>query len=95
MKNKPYVIIIVLCLVGAAVVFVMSRSQGRDGLESLESGELIWVKCMKPECEALYQIDKKDYFRQVKEKKRANPVIAARRKEHPQNGWIRFPQRLE
>jgi len=76
MKNKLYRIIIVLCLVGAAVIFIRSRSQRGAGVESLKPGESIWVKCNNPECGAVYQRDKKDYFKQVEEKKRTNPALA-------------------
>ncbi len=72
-KNNICIIIIVLCFVSAAVIFVVRQSQRDAGVESLKPGKLTWVKCM--ECEALCQMDEKDYYRQIQEKKRANPDL--------------------
>jgi len=78
MKNKLYVVIIVLCLVGAAWIFIRSRSHSGTGLDSLPPGESIYIKCDNPECGAVYQMDKKDYFKQKEEKTQANRVPGMR-----------------
>jgi predicted Zn-ribbon and HTH transcriptional regulator len=75
MKSKLYILVIVLCLVGAALLLVRNRSLRGAGVESLKSGELLWIKCTNPACGAAYSMDKKAYFQQVEEKKQSNPVL--------------------
>lgn len=77
MKNKLYVIIIVLCLVVAVWIFIRSRSHGGAGYE-IFAGESIYIKCDNPECGAVYQMDQKDYFKQREEKTQANRVPGMR-----------------
>lgn len=74
MKNTIYVIVIALCLLLAIVIFIKSRSGDSGGLESMKRGELIWVMCNNPNCKAAYQIDKVDYYTELREKTRANPM---------------------
>jgi len=74
MKNTIYVIVIVVCLVLAVVIFRATRSGGGSGVEQLKRGEMMWVKCNNPDCKAEYQIDSKDYFTDIEQKVRANPL---------------------
>ncbi|MBN2317215.1 MAG: hypothetical protein JXM79_25035 [Sedimentisphaerales bacterium] len=74
MKNRNYIIVIVVCLVLAGLIFYATRSNNVGGIESLESGKLIWVKCSNPDCGATYQMDEKDYFLQIHEQTRAHPM---------------------
>ena len=63
-KKKPIMIgIIVVCLV-LAVVITLVRSSGtpEGSVRDIKRGEMLWVKCMNPECNAEYQIDKRDYY---------------------------------
>jgi len=47
----------------------------KSGFETIKRGEeLYWVKCNNPACKSTYQIDKKDYYEQIEEKMRANPM---------------------
>jgi len=44
-----------------------------DGdIVSIEHNEMIWVKCDSADCEAAYQIDRKDFYEQIDEKADAN-----------------------
>ncbi|OHB62172.1 MAG: hypothetical protein A2167_01670 [Planctomycetes bacterium RBG_13_46_10] len=75
MKNTIYTIVIALCLILAVVVFLMTRSGGSSGLDGIERGEkMVWIKCNNPKCKTEYQIDQRDYFEQVQEKQKANPL---------------------
>ena len=74
MKNTIYTIIIVACIVLAALVFVLTRG-GSGGIDSLKRGELIWVKCKNKSCNAEYQMDNKDYHEALQEKMKANPMM--------------------
>jgi general secretion pathway protein G len=48
------------------------RSKG-SGLDSIKHSLMTWVKCKRPECGATYQMDKKAYYVQLREKVRATP----------------------
>ena len=75
MKNLIYAIVIVLCIALAILIFVKTQSGGSGGIDSIKRGEeMYWVKCNNPSCNAEYEIDKKDYFEQIEEKQRANPL---------------------
>lgn len=68
-NKKPIMIgVIMACVVLAVVITYMSSSGGNSGgYESIERGEMMWIKCNKPGCKAEYQIDKKDYYDYIQE----------------------------
>jgi predicted Zn-ribbon and HTH transcriptional regulator len=76
MKNTIYVIVIAVCLVLAVVIFLVTRGGGSAGLDTMQRGELTWVMCNNPACKATYEIDLKDYYTELQEKARINPVMA-------------------
>jgi len=75
MKNTIYVIVIVVCIALAVLIFLKTQSSGPGGIDSIKRGEeLYWVMCRNPKCKAEYQMDKRDYYEQIQEKMRANPM---------------------
>jgi len=74
MKNRIYIIVIIVSVVLAGLIFNMAHSASPGGIESLKRGELMWVKCNNPDCGQAYQIDKKDYFLQIEERMRVHPM---------------------
>ncbi len=71
-KKKPIMLgVIVVCLVLAGAIAYMNRPK-RSGLDSIPSGQMIWVKCANSDCGAEYQIDRKGYL-EYKEKHQ-NPM---------------------
>lgn len=67
-KKKPIMIaIIVACIALAGVITYVSSSGGGGGIEAVQRGEMMWVKCSNPDCAAEHQIDKKDYFMYIQE----------------------------
>ncbi len=62
------------------VVFSLSKllegtgSRSTGGIKSIKGEDLMWVMCQNPNCKSAYQIDKKDYYTQIDEKMRANPM---------------------
>jgi DNA-directed RNA polymerase subunit RPC12/RpoP len=75
MKNTIYAIVIVLCLIVAGVVFLLTRSGSSGGINDIKRGEkMVWVKCNNPKCNAEYQMDQRDYFEQIQEKQKVNPL---------------------
>lgn len=65
MKNLIYAGVIILCLVVAGVL-IFARGGKSGGIDSLSNDEQIWVLCM--ECNASYEMGKKDYYTQIREK---------------------------
>lgn len=74
MKNTIYIIVIVLCIILAIIIFLKSRPAESGGIKGIKRGEMLWVKCNNPNCAATYQMDKKDYYEQMQEKMKANPL---------------------
>ena len=65
MKNTVYAVVIVICIVGAVVVFI-SRRGGNKGMNQLSDTEMTWVKCMK--CNQSYEMGLKQFYRESQEK---------------------------
>lgn len=75
MKNMIYAIVIVVCIALAVLIFVKTQSGGSGGIASIRVGEeMYWIKCNNPSCNAEYEMDKKNYYEQIVEKQRANPM---------------------
>jgi phage FluMu protein Com len=70
MKNVIYAVVIAVCLLVAVVVFMMTRSGGGAGLDSIDESEQVWVKCRS--CGAAYQMGKKQYYEELNEKAKAS-----------------------
>lgn len=66
MKNTVYLVVIVICLIGAGVVFLTRGSKGSGGPSD---SSMIWVKCVK--CNQSYEMSEKQYLNEV-DKKRAS-----------------------
>ena len=66
-KKSVMIAVIIACIAAAGVITYVSSSGGGGGIETIERGELMWVKCGNPDCGAEYQIDQRDYFEYIKE----------------------------
>lgn len=66
-KKLLMVIIVVACLGAAGAITVMTRSGGSGSLKDLDPTEMIWVKCSNEDCEAEYQVGKKEYYTYMQE----------------------------
>jgi len=70
--SKPLMIIMVVaCLVLAVVVFFLFGNEEQSGYSQFE-GVSILVKCSNPECNAEYQMDKKEFREAVSAEKQKN-----------------------
>ena len=63
-KKKITIGIIVACLGLAAIITFATREGGGTGTKGSAK---IWVKCANPDCEAEYQITRKEYQEQMRE----------------------------
>jgi len=67
-KKKPIMIaVIVACLGVAAAITYITSSGGGGGIETIDSSEMMWVKCSNPDCGGEYQIDEKGYLEYIRE----------------------------
>ena len=65
MESKTKKLIVVVgCLLVAGVIAFYSYSKS-NGVDSLKSGEMIWVKCAS--CQSEYQTDEKAYLKYLTE----------------------------
>jgi len=65
-KKAIMIAVVVACLVVAVAITISTRSGG-GGLESIPAGEMTWVKCGNPDCEAEYRMSKRDYLAYIQE----------------------------
>jgi len=75
MKNLIYAGVIIVCL-GLAIVLLFFRGGRTTGIESLSNDEQVWVLCV--DCKASYQMGKKDFYAELREKaaQASNPMMA-------------------
>jgi phage FluMu protein Com len=65
MKNVIYAVVIALCLVLAAVVFLWTGGGDSGGISSIDADETQWVICLK--CDASYEMNKREFYTQQQE----------------------------
>jgi hypothetical protein len=68
-KNIIKIGAIVLCLLATIVIVVirMNPKRGPRGLDSIPPGDIVLIKCENKQCEAVYQMNKKEYYTLVDE----------------------------
>ena len=68
-KNLIKIGTIVLCLLATIVIVViwMNSKRGPHGLDSIPPGDIVLIKCENKQCEAVYQMNKKEYYTLVDE----------------------------
>lgn len=65
-KRKPIMIAIIVGSIGLAIaITIMTRSGGEVGIEVIDPGEMVWIRCSN--CGAVYQISKRDHAKFVLE----------------------------
>ncbi len=79
-KNIIKIGAIVLCLLATIVIVVirMNPKRGSRGLDSIPPGDIVLIKCENKQCEAVYKMNKKEYYTLVDE-------VAARMPNTPES----------
>ena len=72
MEKKPLVIIVV-CLLAAVCVFVLTRKRD-TGVNSIKAGVQVWTKCVSEDCSDEFQMQKRQYYALVQEKRKLQPM---------------------
>jgi len=68
-KKKPIMIgVIVVCLIIAGLVTFARRGSGGGGLEDIPDDRMTWVKCNNPSCKAEYEMNEKQFHKQMQER---------------------------
>ena len=68
-RKKPIMIgVIVVCLVVAGLITFARRGGSGGGIESIPESEMTWVKCSNPDCNAEYEMSKKEFFKAQQER---------------------------
>ena len=82
-KKKTIMIVVAVICLSLAVVILVGMLGDSGDIKSFK-GQLVWVKCYKPECGTTYQIDKKEYFEYIREHQKgivAPPMVCEKCKE--------------
>ena len=77
MKNTVYIVVIVVCLLLAAVIaykYIFSAG-GSGGIGDIPEDETTWVKCNNPKCNAEYEMGLRAFYEATQE--RMTPMAAA------------------
>ncbi len=67
---------IFFCLIVVSLVVIVLFARNKDeaaGIDSIEQGEMVWVKCMNTKCSASYQTNLKEYLKSTHSP--GNPVM--------------------
>lgn len=68
---------VIVCLGVAGIITYKTRPRRHTGVPDYYAKEMIWVKCRNPQCEAEYQINKKEYYEYIDEERSKNPSVLA------------------
>lgn len=72
LSKEVMVGVIVVCIIAAVAITIFTRQSDSGGIESIPSGEMIWVKCANKDCAAEYEMGKRKYFEDIE--KRVDPM---------------------
>jgi hypothetical protein len=72
-KKKPIMIVVIVACLGIAGL-VTFRGGNEGGYESIPEGDMQWVKCNNPACNAEYQMSKREYYKALEENPNMNPM---------------------
>lgn len=75
-KNLMIGIIVVCLVVGGYLVYANLTGGGGGGLDSIPSDEKVWVKCSNKDCQAEFEMNKREYLETVEEIVRQNPMAS-------------------
>lgn len=63
-KKKPIMVgAIIMCLILAVVIYQWTRPEDTSG----KGIKNVWVKCADPDCGAVYEVDRDEYYRYIAE----------------------------
>jgi len=66
-RKKPIMIAVIVVCLGAAAFITLRGSGGGDALDDIPDDAMVWVKCNNPSCTAEYEMNEKEYYKQMRE----------------------------
>lgn len=66
-KKKIVMAGVIIASLFLAIGITFLTSSKDDGVNSIKSGQIIWVKCKNQDCAAEYQVDKREYLKHLEE----------------------------
>jgi len=66
-RKKPIMIAVIVVCLGAAAFITFRGSGGGDALDDIPDDAMVWVKCNNPSCTAEYEMNEKEYYKQMRE----------------------------
>ena len=75
-KNLMIGIIVVCLAVGGYLVYANLSGGGGSGINSIDADEKVWVKCTNKDCQAEFEMNKREYLETVEELVRQNPMAS-------------------
>jgi DNA-directed RNA polymerase subunit RPC12/RpoP len=76
-KKEVKFIIIGVCFALTILIFFLSSSGGSGGIDSLESGVMVWMKCANPKCGHAFEVDRKEYIKLQQDFQKGNPMATS------------------
>ena len=64
-KKKPIMIGVIVVSLGVAGLITYTRHSGGDDIDSISAEETTWVKCNNKACNAEYEMDKKQFYKEI------------------------------
>ncbi|MHC4166435.1 MAG: hypothetical protein ACYSWQ_05720 [Planctomycetota bacterium] len=71
-KKPIMIVVIVVCLAGTGLLLFKGGPEG--GVNSIPEGEMKWVKCNNPACNAEYETSARKYFKEFDKNVNPNPM---------------------
>jgi hypothetical protein len=66
-RKKPIMIAVIVVCLGAAAFITFRGGSGEGGFEDIPDDATVWVKCNNPSCNAEYEMNEKEYYKQMRE----------------------------
>jgi hypothetical protein len=66
-RKKPIMIAVIVVCLGVAAFITFRGRGGGDALDGIPDDAMVWVKCNNPSCNAEYEMNEKEYIKQMRE----------------------------
>lgn len=61
-KKKILLTVIIVACIALAVIITIATQRNTGGLDSIDSRDMIWLKCRNAKCEHTWQMNKKAFY---------------------------------
>ncbi len=64
-KKKPIMISVIVVSLGVAGLVTYTKHSGGGNIDDISAGQTTWVKCNNKACNAEYEMDKKQFYKEI------------------------------